>query len=188
MAKIDADLAGALKKAKTKRMNFVLVEKTAGEGTLIVRSDTISGGKIDEAKRDLGGGKIYKGECFTDPATGDLIFETDSDPPAVRTLSAVIKLDAGLNLKVNARKKGKLMDDIMDAVNADKKDQATQRLNGITNGTAYKRSLSLGGPVADVLKKQVEKVKKAIDRKDFRNAEHDMDELKEMAEHPTEDI
>ena len=35
MSKIDRDLAGALKTAKTKKMYFALVEKKLGEGTLI---------------------------------------------------------------------------------------------------------------------------------------------------------
>ncbi len=188
MSKIDADLAGALKKAKSKKMNFVLVEKTAGEGTLIVRSDSIPQGKVDEAKNDLGGGKIYKGECSTDPKTGELIFETDSDVPAVRTLSAVIKRDAGMNLKVNSRKKGKLMDDIANLLKADQKEQATKRLNDITGGSDYKKALTLGGPVADVLKKQVDAIKKSIDRGDTKSADKQMDDLKKLAEHPTEEI
>ena len=35
MSKIDKDLLEALKKAKSKKMYFALVEKTPGEGTLI---------------------------------------------------------------------------------------------------------------------------------------------------------
>jgi hypothetical protein len=189
MAKIDKDLVGALNKAKTKQMHFALVEKKAGsEGTLIVYKDPVPQAKITEAQDALGGGKIYKGRCFTDPATGELIFETDTDPPSVATLKAVIRRDAGQSsLKLNSRKgKPKVtIDDVMNVV-TDRENKVKKRLDDITRGDAFKRSLSLGGIVADTLKKQEENIKKSIERQDFKKAEKELDDLKKLAENPTD--
>jgi len=186
MANIDKDLAGALRQAKTKRMHFALVEKKQGEGTLIVTKSPTPQSAIAEAQRDLGGGKIFKGECFLDDKTGELIFETDTEPPSVNTLKAVIKRDAGLTLKVNSRKA--LIGAIADLLNEDRTAEAEKRLADIQKGSAFKQAMSQGGLVADALNKQVENVKKLIDSKDFKNAGKAMDELEKLAESPTEDL
>jgi hypothetical protein len=191
MAKIDKDLVGALKQAKTKTMFFALVEKTPGEGTLIVSRNPIPQSAIGDAQKDLGGGgKIFKGHCSTNPTTGELVFETDTEPPAVRTLKAVISRDAGLNLKVSSQKAkaGVTIQDILGAVDDDRKEQDEKRLDDITGGDAFKKSKALGGIVADALNKQVENVKRLIDSKDFKKAEQALDELKKLAENPTEDL
>src|SRR5262245_58204225 len=112
MSKLDQDLAGALKRAKTKPMYFALVLKAPGEGTLIVNKDPVKPAAIAEAKKDLGGGQIIKGRCSGDK-DGQLVFETPKDPPAAlaKTLKAVIVRDAHLTLKVDARKAADLTDD-----------------------------------------------------------------------------
>jgi DNA primase large subunit len=73
----------------------------------------------------------------------------------------------------------------MNAV-TDREEKVKKRLDDITRGDAYKRSLNLGGMVADTLKKQVENVKKSIERQDFKKAEKELDDLKKLAENPTE--
>jgi hypothetical protein len=190
MSKIDKDLVGALKLAKTKEMFFALVEKTPGEGTLIVSRNAVAQSAINEAPKDLGGGKIFKGHCATNPTTGELVFETETDPPAVKTLKAVISRDAGLTLKVNAQKaKPKVtIKDVLGAIDDDRKQQVEKRLADITNGDAFKKSQALGGIVADSLNKEVQNIKSLINNKNFTAAEKALDELKQLAEQPTEDL
>src|SRR5262249_33128566 len=162
---IDKDLVGALKQAKTKTMNFALVEKKKGEGTLIVNNGDVRSSAIDEAEKAIGATKTYKGKCFTDEATGELIFETTGDVPTVDTLKAGIKRDAGQTLKVNSRKadpKAKLAK-IVDTANANAKANAQKRLADIEGSADFKKAMGLGGPVADGLKKQVNEIKKLID-------------------------
>ncbi len=186
MANIDKDLAGALRQAKTKRMHFALVEKKAGEGTLIVTKSPTPQSAITEAQRDIGGGKIFKGECFLDDKTGELIFETETEPPSVNTLKAVIKRDAGVTLKVNSRKA--LIGAIADLLNEDHKAEAEKRLSDIEKGSDFKHAMSQGGLVADTLKKQADDVRKLIDDKDYKNAGKAMDELEKLAKNPTEEM
>lgn len=112
MSKIDHDLAAALKLAKTNAMNFVLVTKSPGESRLIVSKHTIKSPAIDEAKRDLGGGQILRGRCTGD-GNGLLVFESTKEPSftVAKTIKAVITRDAGLTLKVDARKAPDIVDD-----------------------------------------------------------------------------
>ncbi|MGE0383097.1 MAG: hypothetical protein AB7Q97_00080 [Gammaproteobacteria bacterium] len=190
MAKIDKDLAAALKTAKTKKMFFALVEKAPGEGTLIVSRNPIASSAISQAQRELGGGgKIFKGQCATEPGTDELVFETETDPPAVRTLKAVIARDAGLTLKVDSRKaKPALIDSIRDTISADAKADAEKRLSGITGGAEFRRARAQGGLVAESMDKQVEKVRRLIDARAWPQANAAMDDLEQMAARPTEDL
>ena len=112
MTTIDRDLAGALKTARQKPMRFVLVVKAPGEGTLIVSKNPISVGTIAQAKQELGGGQVVKGRCSAGPG-GELVFETPKEPAANldKTIKAVIKRDAGLNLKVETRRANDLLDE-----------------------------------------------------------------------------
>src|SRR5262249_13409131 len=108
---LDRDLAGALNQVKRRAMNFALVVKGPDEGTLIVSSKTIPTQKIDEAVKELGGGKRYKSRCSGD-AKGQLVFETAKEPlPSAKTLKAVIRRDAGLSLNVEVRTAADLTDD-----------------------------------------------------------------------------
>ncbi len=112
MSRIDRDLAGALKQAMKKSMHFALVISAPGEGTLIVSKNPIQPKAIAEAKEDMGGGQVVKGRCTGDK-DGRLVFETAKEPPPTltKTLKAVISRDAGLTLKVDARKCADLVDD-----------------------------------------------------------------------------
>ncbi len=105
MSTIDRSLAEALKSAKTKSMNFVFVSKSPGEGRLIVCKDRISSHAIDQARKELGGGQVLQGRCTGD-GNGQVVFETNNEPSLTlaRTLKTIITRDAGLNLKVDARK------------------------------------------------------------------------------------
>src|SRR5207244_13094535 len=116
-----------------------------GEGTLIVNKDPTSAAKIAEAKKDLGGGKVYTGTVHYDPKTDELVFETPGDPPDVRTLRAVISRDAGLSLKVAARKAGSLtIKDVVDAVEDLDKEEVKKGLSDLVKSDTYKLVLSLG--------------------------------------------
>jgi hypothetical protein len=189
MAKLDKDLAGALKTLKSdkkKRMHFALVEKKEGEGTLIVFRSAVPQDKITEAQKDLGGGKIFKGECFTDPKTGEIIFETTTDPPSTKTLKAVIKLDAGLTFKLDSRKAPpKMIDAVMDAITADR---PLNRLNDITNGADFKKAMSLGAAAAAILNKQVEEIKEAIKANDVKKTEDGLKQLKKRVSEFNESV
>jgi peptidoglycan hydrolase-like protein with peptidoglycan-binding domain len=68
--------------------------------------------KFNTAKKELGGGKIYKGRC-TRNSKGVLVFEMAQKPPPTlaRTLKEVIKRDAGLMLKVDVCKAADLTED-----------------------------------------------------------------------------
>jgi len=200
MSKIDQDLAAALKtakKAKPKTMYFALVEKKPGEGTLIVSKNAIPAKAITDAQREIGGGKIYKGRCGGDPATGDLVFETARDAPSEKTLTAVIRRDAGLVLKVEARTAADVKDDddptappapkpkspLLDAiVDTVAKDEVMQRLGDLAKSDNYKTLMSVGGPVAEDLKKRIEGVKALIAKKDYRAASEMLDELKRFVD------
>ncbi|MCI0683736.1 MAG: hypothetical protein L0Y71_16645 [Gemmataceae bacterium] len=183
---IDKDLAGALKQAKTRTMNFALVEKKKGEGTLIVNSGDVKSSAIAEAEKAIGGTKTYKGKCFTDENTGELMFETTSDVPSVDTLKAVIKRDAGMTLKVNSRKETAAK--VLDMLGAKLKENAQKRLAGIEGGADFKKAMSLGGPVADDLKKRVKEIKNLIDRNDSKKANEAMDRLDKVAKNPTQTL
>jgi len=104
MSQIDLKLAAVLKQVRAKPMYFALVEKRAGVGKLMVDKQPINSTKFNTAKKTLGGGKVYKGRC-TRNSKGELVFETAEKSPATlaKTLRAVIKQDAGLTLKVDAR-------------------------------------------------------------------------------------
>jgi hypothetical protein len=62
MADIDSKLAASLKQAKTNPMFFVFVAK-GNEGKLLVDKKKISPKDAGDAKKECGGGIIYKGRC-----------------------------------------------------------------------------------------------------------------------------
>src|SRR5262245_26270205 len=194
MSKIDQDLVAALKRAKTKPMTepmyFALVLKAPGEGTLIVNKNPVKPAAIAEAKKDLGGGQIFKGRCAGDKS-GQLVFETAKVPPAylAKTLKSVIIRDAGLTLKVDAHKAADLSDD--DDSTADpttatpkaddkaaKKEALLKRLKALT--PAITRALATKGPNADAVRTQLAKVKSLIDGDDLDAAAKALDELEKL--------
>src|SRR5690349_10385202 len=99
MPTVDSDLASALRQAKTKRMFFALIAKGL-DGKLLVDKKKISAKEIADAKKECGGGTVYRGRCQGDD-NGALVFEVAKEPPG--TLAAatkkIIKQSAGLTFK-----------------------------------------------------------------------------------------
>jgi hypothetical protein len=102
MAQVDAKLVASLKQAKTNTMSFVFVAK-GNEGKLLVDKKKISPKDAAEAKKECGGGTIYKGRCHGEGGT--LLFEVGKEvPPSLPTLTKkIIKQDAGLTFDVEYR-------------------------------------------------------------------------------------
>ncbi len=190
MSKIDRDLAAALKQAKTKPMNFALVMKAPGEGTLIVSKNKVPSQAIADAKKQIGGGQLIKGRCVGNSA-GELIFETPGDPPAVliKTLKAVIRRDAGLTLPLDARKGSQVEDDSdQDADDASSsnangpasadKEAIRKRLTTLAAQFAkIQKSAVARGPDANALRTEFEKAKTLIAKQDWPGAAKSLDEV-----------
>ncbi len=98
-AELDADLASALKAAKTKRHFFAVVLKGSSDGALIVSKQKIGPAKITEAKKESGGSTVLRGVVHGED--GKLVFETDKEPPATlaKTLKTIAQRDAGLMIQ-----------------------------------------------------------------------------------------
>ena len=179
MTKVDRDLANSLKLAKTKAMQFVLVIKAPGEGTLIVSKNPIKASAIEEAKESLGGGQVFKGRCSGD-AKGVLVFETAKEPPNgfVKTIKAVIKRDAGLLLEVDARRSADLSaEEELDAASAAIKADVTRRLASVTG----ERTKALfAGPDGKLLQEQLETVKSLMAKDDYESAAKALDVLEQL--------
>jgi hypothetical protein len=88
-------LADALKQAKRGPMRFAFVVKGPAEGTLLVARKSIPAKEIAEAKKELGGGKVYRGRCAGE--MGALVCEVAQEPPATlaKQLKGIITRDAG---------------------------------------------------------------------------------------------
>jgi hypothetical protein len=99
---VNAELASALKMAKTKPMFFAFVAKGM-EGTLLVEKAKIPSKKTAEAKKAIGGRTIYKWRCFVEE--GEMVFEIAAEPPAnlAAIIKKVMKSDAGLTMNVVIR-------------------------------------------------------------------------------------
>jgi hypothetical protein len=93
---MDKDLAANLRNAKTKPMNFAFVVKGASDGALVVEKGKVSPDAIKDAKAKCGGTQVVKGTCFG--SDGQLVFETEGDPPngMEGALVKVIHRDAGV--------------------------------------------------------------------------------------------
>src|SRR4051812_45812215 len=75
MADIDPELATAIKAAKTgKSMYFVLVAKGATDGALLVNKSKIPPAKVNDAKKEAGGGTVIRGRCIGEDGT--IVFQT----------------------------------------------------------------------------------------------------------------
>ena len=102
MPQVDAKLAASLKQAKIGPMSFVFVAK-GNEGKLLVDKKKISPKDAADAKKECGGGMIFRGRCHGEEAK--MVFEVGKEVPA--TLSAltkkIIKQDAGLTFEVEYR-------------------------------------------------------------------------------------
>jgi hypothetical protein len=189
MAKIDQDLVAALKRAKTKQQHFVLVEKKSGEGTLIVSTSKIKDDKIKEAQKELGGGKIIRGHV-SGGKDGELVFETNNDPPATlaTTIKAVVKRDAGMTPKFATKKASAPFgeDDMGEdeiaaakaaaAADAAAKDRVTKRLKALSPHITR----ALTRPGADKVRSQLATVKQLIASRDYPGANKAIDGLEDL--------
>jgi hypothetical protein len=147
---INEELAVALKLAKTRAMNFAFVTKGTNEGTLIVSRKPITLPMVAQARKELGGGRIFKGRCKIDD--GQFVFETAKEPPPTlaKTLKAVIRRDTLLTLRVQARKAPDLADDEdQDGTDASATapDKAAHDKEVRDNKTIHDRLAALAGPI-----------------------------------------
>jgi protein tyrosine phosphatase (PTP) superfamily phosphohydrolase (DUF442 family) len=99
----NADLAAALKRAKTKPMAFGFVSNGATHGELLVSKSKVPPAELAQAKKDLGGGQIYKGRVFWED--GVLVFGVEKEPPGtlLQALHKVVKAEAGLTGRIDVR-------------------------------------------------------------------------------------
>jgi hypothetical protein len=97
----DAELATALKQAKSKKMFFAFVPKGA-DGKLIVSKTKIPPKLIAEAKKEIGGGNAVTGKCFGGDG-GAMVFQVaKAAPPATAAaVKKVAKRDTGLTIDPN---------------------------------------------------------------------------------------
>jgi hypothetical protein len=102
MAEINTALAGALKQARKAPMHFAYVAKGA-EGKLLVARKKIAAKEIAEARKEAGGGTVFRGRCVGEE--GKLVFEVPKEPPGTlaKQLKSTITRDAGLTLQVETR-------------------------------------------------------------------------------------
>ena len=110
MPDVDSKLASSLRQAKSKPMFFVLV--AAGtEGKLLVDKKKISAKEATDAKKECGGGIVYKGRCTGEE--GKMIFEVSKEVPAtLATLTKkIIKRETGLTFDVEYRLAANLAED-----------------------------------------------------------------------------
>jgi tetratricopeptide (TPR) repeat protein len=103
MPEIDAELSSALKQARRAPMRFAFVAKGPSEGKLRLAKKSVPAKDVAQARKDLGGGLVWKGRCFGEE--GLLIFEVPKEPPATlaKQLKTIITRDAGMTLKVEVR-------------------------------------------------------------------------------------
>ncbi len=103
---VDAQLATALKTAKTRPQSFAFVAKGAADGALLVSQAKVKPQDITDAKAKAGGGTVWNGRCFDE--NGTLIFEVAKEPPGTLAgaIRKVIARDAGLTLHVEVRVAG----------------------------------------------------------------------------------
>jgi hypothetical protein len=94
----DAELATALKQAKSKTMFFAFVPKGA-DGKLIVSKTKVPPKLIAEAKKAIGGGNAVTGKCFGGDG-GAMVFQVaKAAPPALAAaVKKVAKRDTGLSI------------------------------------------------------------------------------------------
>jgi hypothetical protein len=112
MAEIDAKLAAALKQARKTPMNFALVAKGSNAGKLVLSKKKLTATEVSAAKKEAGGGgTVFRGRCVGEE--GKLIFELAKEPPATldKQLRTIITKEAGLTLKVEARRAPDLVDE-----------------------------------------------------------------------------
>jgi peptidoglycan hydrolase-like protein with peptidoglycan-binding domain len=94
----DADLAAALKQAKSKTMFFAFIQK-GSDGQLIVSKSKVTSKQIADAKKEAGGGTPVTGKCFGGE-DGTLVFQVAKAAPTLgAALKKVAQRDAGVAIK-----------------------------------------------------------------------------------------
>jgi hypothetical protein len=94
-ADVDAELATALKQAKSKEMFFCFIQKGT-EGTLLVSKRKIPPKQIAEARKELGGGKPISGKCMGPPGGMQFKVAKEVSPSLATIMKKVIKNTAGI--------------------------------------------------------------------------------------------
>src|SRR5262245_58300322 len=96
---VNAQLTNALKMEKTKPMWVAFVAK-GNECRLLVHKKKIPPKDVDAAKKDCGGGTIFKGRCQM--ADGTMVFEVPKEGPnnLPAQIKKTIKTDAALTMDV----------------------------------------------------------------------------------------
>jgi hypothetical protein len=114
MPTANPELQKSLKKAKSKRMMFAYVAKGA-EGTLLV-ARKVKPKEIADARKELGGGTVYKGQCFGEGTT--MVFELAKEPPGAlqQQIRKRMKDDAGLSMPVEVRVNEKAEEELPEEV------------------------------------------------------------------------
>jgi hypothetical protein len=103
---VDKELAANIRTAKTKSMQFAFVVKGSSDGALVLDKSKISPDEIVAAKKKCGGSQVVRGTCVG--VDGQLMFETDGDPPGTMAaaLKKVIQRDAGITQNCACRPAG----------------------------------------------------------------------------------
>src|SRR4051812_40651854 len=93
------DLTSTLRAALKKPMFFVFVANGA-QSRLLAEKKKISARDAASAKKECGGGTIFRGRCKGE--NGTLVFEVAKQPPATLAplIKKIIKQEAGLNYPV----------------------------------------------------------------------------------------
>ncbi len=96
---VDKVLYTALKRAKTARMFFAMVARGATDGKLILTKAKVKPTDIGDAKKEVGGGRVFRGVCYGED--GRLVFELKKEPPATleKLIKKTAKMQAGLMIK-----------------------------------------------------------------------------------------
>jgi hypothetical protein len=99
---INPELSTALKAAKTKPMSFAFIAK-GSEGKLLVDKKKIAPKEVDKARKECGGGSIFKGRCLMED--GKMVFEIPKEGPnsLAALIKKIIKTDGGLSMDVIIR-------------------------------------------------------------------------------------
>lgn len=95
----DKELREGLKRAKTARMFFVMLARGSAAGHLILSKAKVQATDVGEAKKGLGGGRVFRGICFGE--NNRLVFELKKEPPATleKLFKQTAKTQAGLSVK-----------------------------------------------------------------------------------------
>jgi hypothetical protein len=184
-----AHLTNALKLAKTKPMFFAFVAK-GNEGRLLLDPKKVSPKDLAEAKKECGGGAIFKGRTVHEE--GELIFEVAKEPPG--TLAAlikkVIKTDAAMTLNVTIRVNAELESEEGEHESEEKPPEAPpadadgaaiiKRLNGLAAGI----KAAMAGPQKARVQALFASAGALIKSKEFARATEAIDELESLIGQP----